>query len=649
MGLGAAAQRAAATIGAGAALEQQLAALSSGVVPWTSRRRRFAANVKALAERWPEAERLVGAWDNAVGRYELHVTAAGGVHVWDRHCGNAWGGWLGGFSDHRGLEALWQFDPARNPLPAPVAFDGIGHGWLVQRVLSTTERSYLQYSCAVYVVEPDLAALAMVLHMHDLQAWLRHPRLRVYAGEGAAERFAEDIGSHDGWTVPQLYLRDRLTEPGCGGFQELGQKLRDERAGRLEGTRKRVAGLYAGKDAAHWARRFAEARSGGPPLRVLGLTSRYTTVLQYSMEELQAAVGAARGEARAVMEMVREPDDQSLENGLSAKMEEFRPDLIVQISRMRYENPELPREVPFLCWDQDSLPCMRSQQATASLNALTYVAGYGAIHGYHQLGWPLENCICVHQAGATHRYSDVPLAEETLAPYRCDFSFVSNASGTPEELRDGLRGRWEKTPFAGWFDLASRRIIETSAEGRAWFAEDLPEFLRRAAVMAGALHSAGIPGDLLHDVRTLADRCFRHSTLHWVSRWCGEHGRTLKLYGQGWERHPVFRVHAAGPARPGEELRAIYQATTINLQIIESGFLHGRAWMGWRRGAFSSRVTAPTTGTTWRRWERFTSYLAGCGGIRRRRRRSWRQRTTRRSGGSGPWPSATLPIMACRR
>src|SRR6185436_6015571 len=106
-------------------------------------------------------------------------------------------------------------------------------------------------------------------------------------------------------------------------------------------------------------------------------------------------------------------------------------DLIGQISRLRHENPWLPKRIPFLAWDQDNLPVMRTKEATTSLDDLTFVAGHAAVHGYGVLGWPRKNVIFCLPAGASHRYAGTPVAAELLAKHACDFSYISNGAGAP--------------------------------------------------------------------------------------------------------------------------------------------------------------------------------------------------------------------------
>ncbi len=84
----------------------------------------------------------------------------------------------------------------------------------------------------------------------------------------------------------------------------------------------------------------------------------------------------------------------------------------------------------------------------------------------------------------------------------------------------------------------------------------------------------------------VADRAFRHQTLNWVADFVHSTGRTLKLYGAGWDTHPQFSRFAAGPAAQGRQMHAIILATRINLQIIGTGSVHSRLLDGLAAGGF---------------------------------------------------------------
>jgi hypothetical protein len=265
---------------------------------------------------------------------------------------------------------------------------------------------------------------------------------------------------------------------------------------------------------------------------------------------------------------------------------------------MRYESPHIPRNVPFLCWDQDNLPCMRTPEATASLNAFTYVAGHGAIYGYTFLRWSETNLVFCQPVGATFRYSGAPAAPENLARYACDISFISNASGAPEQIRDQQRAAWQNAPAAAaLYHHVSALVLDAMDAGGSWDYWSLHDAIEQAAAAHGVRLNTSAKQEMIMALTLLSDRCFRHAALQWVSRWCEKTGRTLRLYGRGWENHPAYARYAAGYAPQGAELAAIYQASTINLHLMETGgFLHSRPLDGLAAGGFFLTRTSPNDG-----------------------------------------------------
>ncbi len=569
-------------------LRQTLERLPAGLVPWSSRRRRFQANLRALEQRGIATAPLLAAWEspeqNHAARYELHQAGDGNFHIFDTTHASPCKAWLGGLQNFKGAAAGISAEGFQGQLRGPLAFDGLGYGWLIPHILAVSDHSYLNYSPPLYIVEPNLAAVCMVLHLHNWQNWLAGPRLRMFIGADAGGRFFAALRDTPGWTPPTTFVVDPLRPRAALNLQAGVEALCAARAEERCRTRERITAHYAGIDAAAWRQRFADAAAGvGSPLRVLGITTRYSTVLRYSMEELQAVAQA--GGMNIQMDICMEPDDQSLEKDYVGMIDRLKPDLLVSISRMRYEIPDLPRNIPALCWDQDNLQCMRDPGALADMKGLTFVAGHGAIFGSFHLNWPISACIFCHPAGMTHRYQPGPATPEEIARFGGDVSYVSHASGTPEQLRDNLRIKWRgATDFLPLFDATCQEVISATRGGRAWEFLELQDLIRRTGIGKNA--PPPVVNALLADLRLLVDRVFRHETLGWVARWCASRGKKLKLWGNGWAAHPTLGPWAAGAALPGEQAQAVYRASRINLQIIETGVLHSRLLDGWAAGGF---------------------------------------------------------------
>lgn len=559
--------------------------VGSGAIPWTSRQRRFQANLRALATRHPQFADLADQFNQVSTQYELYQAQDGNYQILNVAAPSPWQGWLGTLQDHKALSTAWTPQRAPDSITLPVAFHGLGFGWLFLHVAKLTERAYLNYSCALYVLEPQPAALAMVMHLHDLREIFSHPRLRLYLGTDCLTALESDLQQRETWTPPSNYIVNPIL-PTTLPMQERCEALLLERQQAQDEATARCHQMYADRDHLYWRERYAAAATGsGPPLRVLGITTRYSTVLKNSMAELADAIRASGCQ----MEVLSEEDDQSLEFRLPWRIMDFQPDLIVQISRMRHECPDLPKNVPALCWDQDSLPYMRTPQATASLDRLTYVAGHGAVHGYTYLDWPRANCIMAAPAAATHHYQPGPLTPTEHARYDCAISYVSNASTIPETRRETLRTVFLNHPsLLVVFDHASSHLLADHQSGTAthWNHVNLQALLEASLTATGQELSATPRHEIEVQLILLADRCFRHTALGWAHQFCQATNRKLRIYGAGWEKHPLLAPCAAGPAAFGREMNCIYQASRINLQLIETGFLHSRALDGLAAGGF---------------------------------------------------------------
>jgi hypothetical protein len=186
-------------------------------------------------------------------------------------------------------------------------------------------------------------------------------------------------------------------------------------------------------------------------------------------------------------------------------------------------------------------------------------------------------------------FSNQPLPEDALAPYRCDMSFVSNHSMLPDVFHRERRAWFAGDPAAlALVDHLFETLLHPSASPTgAGFVS--PEWLLRRAKTETGLSPGSTQADhaLLHSyLYPLSELLLRQTTLEWVADYCDRTGRRLHLYGNGWESHPRFAGYARGSAKNGAELRAVYQASAINLQIVGTGAIHQRLLDGLAAGGF---------------------------------------------------------------
>ncbi len=589
------------------ALAGSIAAASPSFTPWTSRQRRFEANTAELAKRWPEAaEALLAARRGLGTRFELHVARDGNAQV--KRVGSIWPpNWLIALDDHRQLAAERAEFPIEGIIPPSLLFEGLGMGWELLAAWKRTANVFLQSSSAICVVEPDLEAAAIVMHVHDLRELIGDSRVLWFLGPGARRRFREHLEAHCDWPVAERYFRQSLIAPATDPpLTNLLAEASSARGQRVAALQAEIGECYAGRDASWWAERYATAvgadgRATGRPLRILALTSLHTTFLQYSMRDCLRALERLGHETRLVIEAA--PHLRLDAETLLAAQRDFQPDLVLLLSRMRYESGEhIHRSIPSVTWDQDALPWVFDPRNRPTMAWNDFLMGFAARHAPHRFGWPAHHCHFCRMAGSTDTYSAEPLAPDELAPFACDVSYVSHASTTPQEEALHVERWLNDEKLIVLFREALPPLLAAWMDGGE-FPGPVPARIAAVTRAAGVRLERVEHEKLVQALQRVGDRAFRHVALGWVADWADRTGRTFHLWGNGWDRHPRLSRYARGATCNGHELRCVYQASRINLQLIGFGFLHQRALDGLMAGAFfmTRRLRWDTCGDAARR------------------------------------------------
>jgi len=318
----------------------------------------------------------------------------------------------------------------------------------------------------------------------------------------------------------------------------------------------------------------------GAKLRVMGVTSRYTTFLQHSMRDWLAAFEADGHATRLVMERADHEQNNSLV--LAEAAAEFSPDLILLIDHYRAELGGLPPNVPCVMWIQDYLPNMFNPTAGAEQGPLDYVIGHGRAECTRKHGYPFERFMPALVAVNDDRFAPPELSAQDLRRYACDLSFVSHASRTPESY---IAEQIEKHPNA-------KTILSDVFERLKSIYDDglcISHPLHVRGVIQESMVATGYSLEA-ESLKRMSDLFYlqinnaflRHQTLEWAA----ETGADLRLYGNGWEKHPTLSKFARGPADHQGDLRKIYRATRISLQATPHGAVHQRTFEGLTAGGF---------------------------------------------------------------
>lgn len=570
-----------------AALATSLAGLPGGVIPWGERAPRLEKNLAVLRARGIDTALISTAWDRNHDRFQLFRDAHRVDQVRMRDDGG-WR-WIPFLGHHPKIDAARPLPEGVNSrMPAPVLFDGLGHGGFFERVWRATRDTFLGYSCALFIAEPDPALFAVTLHLHDWAELLSDQRVFIFLGESMAEtmRAAFDANADLPWPAQVVSLAPHRTPSAIEPASVITDLYRKHEA-RVEDSWRRIQRQYADRDARFWSDRFRRALSGqDQPLRILAAVSTRTTFLQYSMRDALRAFEELGFECELLIE--KTPFDIISPLSFHEAIRRLDPDVYFNIDHLRHEfTGIIPDGLPILTWDQDQLPHVFTADNVKHIGPLDFLAGTTKSH-FTRIGGRADQFLACHMPTAFDRFADEPMSDEERRRFECDVSYVSHASQTPRAFHDEER--------ALYVDPRLRRLLDL-------LFEQLPAMLRAYRVPGGLVvttllreccERCGIDrlDPALRDrllwwyLWRLGDRLFRHEALEWVASWARKTGRTLRIYGNGWDKHPTLAEFAAGPAANGRELACIHRASRINLQLMPAGFIHQRALDGLACGGF---------------------------------------------------------------
>ncbi len=462
----------------------------------------------------------------------------------------------------------------------PALVVGIDHGWLWQALYAMPCKSiYPGYRPPLYFAAGTLEELWAAAHLHDWRDLLADPRVKLFCGGDALRHMHNAMASEIRLPWPRLALTiDDSLWPAGMNLDSMQASARTSLVHLLAEKTRQLQTM----DQSISAKGLAEMLRGGRKMRILGITSRYTTFLKHSMRDWLDAFESMGHETRLCIES---NDHEVMSNLVYADAcADFKPDLIVLIDHYRTDLGGLPQNVPCIMWVQDMMPALLTTEAGSRQGARDYTIGYGREVFTSQHGYPYGRFMpCMVGVNEKRFESRAPLSDAKAQSLACDASFVSHASTPADALLERALGN--ASPDA-------RRVL-TVTFGR------LKGVYDQGDCIADPQGMIKIIDDTLHDLQLevapdsrtglinlfshqINNALFRHQSVQWVA----DMGVDLRLYGNGWDKHPKLSRYARGPVDHQTQLSDIYRASKINLHISPHGAVHQRVFEGLCAGGF---------------------------------------------------------------
>jgi hypothetical protein len=446
---------------------------------------------------------------------------------------------------------------------------GMGDGYLLRHLASWKCELPLGRQQCVWLLEPQAGLVLAALMIHDYTGAdgpIEQPRFQWLVGPGMERSYRRMLVDEAELPVPTRLVRQGPTAAVANEvLEKVGRELMEagEKAGR------EVEACYAGVGAAEYARAMRGELGRRP--RVMLVTTRFSSVLQYSTADAARGFEELGWEARVLME--GQPW-----HGLSVlrarrMVAEFRPDVIFQLNYSRFDHGRLfPPGVPYVNWIQDHMAHLARREYGAKVGPRDFVLSSVCEMYTEKYGYPARQMVPISKLTRFAELPDSPDGDDE------DLVYVSNASATGAELVDEIGRRVDGSAARAVLAEAGGRMMEMYRRGGTMYyhAEAL-ELVRVVQREMGVRLDEAVEGELM---RGLFDRLnnalYRQQALEWAGAVAQRRGLRLGIYGKGWEKHPTLGKWARGPVEYGPALERLTRRAKMNLQIIPSSFLHQR-------------------------------------------------------------------------
>lgn len=416
----------------------------------------------------------------------------------------------------------------------------------------------------------------LLLQILDLKELLDFDRIVFYESAD----WLETSFLQDGIAFPGLYLLQNDT-------------------GKIKETVENIYGVYEEeyaryqREALEYYRKnkeeIIERIKAGTP-RILFLTSRFTTALQYHAKACKRAADRMHLET----DLIIGKDRLGRGDGILIRQRKiacFKPDIFFAIDHFRFEFSlfEGMDNLVYVCWIQDPLPYIMDTQSPAKLGKRDIILNHCTTwKKFLEVGYDKRRMLDAPIPADSHIYKKYSLSQEEREKYECDICFVCHASDVDAWIEESAKawGFSEDETFL-LYELCKgyqRLVYEI---GKPFYGED--EFQQ---YVRGALGQNGVcVGEEGEGIKIIAEemylwlnqRVYRQALVDWLL----DAGYTnIKLWGNGWQTDPKYAPYAMGPARNGETLSKIYQASKIVVGNNVMCTAAARAWESMLSGAF---------------------------------------------------------------
>ncbi|MEG0962709.1 MAG: glycosyltransferase [Lachnospiraceae bacterium] len=297
---------------------------------------------------------------------------------------------------------------------------------------------------------------------------------------------------------------------------------------------------------------------------ILFWACRFTTATQYHVRDCMKAAQ----ELGVRCKLLREKSDIHRITNISCyeALNEMKPDAIFMVDHVRTEF-KLPKQLLCITWIQDPLETLMNPETPKQLGEKDIILSHFTTwKKFFKVGYQNYCTVLDAPIPANDKiYEQHQLSQEEIKWYQCDISFVCHAADDEKYLKNYIKQVDPQTQlllkalFLNYkYMVYQNGIFFYSQEEFVQYIEKFLEELEAEGLL-GTEAIKRVAGDMQ---LWYNQRVFRSVLVDWLLD-AGYHN--IKLWGNDWCEKEKYKEFAMGPAKNGETLSKIYQASKINI------------------------------------------------------------------------------------
>ncbi|MDP7036065.1 MAG: hypothetical protein QF752_16410 [Planctomycetota bacterium] len=476
----------------------------------------------------------------------------------------------------------------------PIGLCGIKFGYALHYLTQNPPKLFLDKEKRLFLLEPDPEKVLCCLLIHDYtesSGPIQAKRLQWHIGPDWVSTLREAIRDNHFLKIPDHFIVDDQEGQEMEILRQI-HPLALEYAQWCENEKNELEQKYDQHKLDVLIDLFGPTPPRSP--RVLFITSRFTTVLQYATRDTAKAFTSLGWKTLTLKEPT--PYDFLCGRSIRKAILKHRPDLIFTIDHLRYKTNTIPDNIPFVTWVQDELPHLTCVQAGQEVGRRDFVLTFSSPLFINRYEYPASQII------------DMPMMLTTIPKRPAqppqdgdDLVYVSSQSHDPKTLFKAQNIRVKALPQVHLLmQTISRRLRRVYRNNESFPTKyDLSLLIQKSFREYNASSEINIFREVVeHFWHPLNTTLYRQQALRWVAAEAQKRDLSLSIYGSGWENHPEFSSFARGPVLPGPDLEKLTRRTKINLQLEPyPSFSHNRLLDGLAADGFYLIRDHPTN--TW--------------------------------------------------